>query len=137
MSLRKDTNQWMIYEEEAVRAATGAIEIYLMLVGGAVFTRKEDIALRAMGHIGMRIGTTRLELWEGKKRGLESNEVRQELAGYLRDIMAWQAGEAERPDQALDELHAVMVWLDKRTNAAGVNGEGWYREVIRESQSGR
>lgn len=137
MSLRTDLSQWLIYDEETVRTVEGALEIYLMAVGGTVFSNADDVVLRAMGHSGMRIATTRLELWLGKKKGLDPTELQEELAIIIQSVIAWRAGKEPRPDDALDEIHAVLVWLDKRTKAAGVNGPGWYREVVRESQSGR
>lgn len=136
MSIRKDNRQWLIYDEETVRAVEGAVEIFLMGLGASMLINSEDIALRATGHAGLRVSRTRHELWAGRRGGLAPSEIQIQLAGYLDMILAWMAGEGQRPDDALDEIHAAMVWLDKRARAAGVAGDGWYREAIRETQSG-
>ena len=137
MTIRQDEQQWLIYQEQPVTGVVGAVEIILMILGAAPLVFHEDEEVRALGHAGAKIATTRLNHWKGELRGLEPTELQATLAGYINDVIDWLAQDEdnsmERPDQALDELRAAIVWIDKRGRAAGVSGDGWYREILRES----
>jgi len=136
MTIRTDERQWLIYDEETVRAVQGAVEIFLMGLGGTILMAHEEIRMRAIGNVGIRVSETRLQVWEGTLKDTETTELRERLAGYVREIISWLGSQTdEKPEQALDEIHAAIVWLDRRANAAGVVGPGWYRDAIRESQS--
>jgi hypothetical protein len=126
--LRKDENQWLIYQEDSVRPITDGVKSLLMHFGAMMLMRHEDIAVRAVGHYGASLSDTHLDQWSQE----DATEEQQAVAQHLADIYAWLAEEGERPDQALDEFHAAVVWSDKRARAAGVKGPGWYREIVRE-----
>lgn len=130
-SLRKDENQWLIYQEDSVEPAVAGVKSLLMALGASMLLEHPDLAIRAFGNYGQRMTDTHLDLWLGRMTEQPTDE--QAVVGqHLADIYAWLAGEAERPDAALDELHAAVVWSDKRANAAGVTGPGWYRDIVKE-----
>ncbi len=137
MSIRQDISQWLIYQEDIVPDVVGALEMFLMDVGAFAFLKHPDEDMRAIGHAGARIAATRLAHWKGELRNLEATELQETLAEYLDDITAWLAHEGARPDEALDDIRAALVWIDKRAVAAGVVGDGWYREIVRESTIAR
>jgi hypothetical protein len=131
MTLRKDENQWLVYQQDSVEPAIAGVKSFLMALGAQVLLDNPDLVLRAFGHYGQRLTNTHLDLWIGRMTEQPSEE--QAVVGqYLTEIYAWLAGEGERPDEALDELHAAVVWSDKRARAAGVTGEGWYRDLVKE-----
>lgn len=131
MSLRKDENQWLIYDEESVTAAVKGVQSFLMALGAEALKRHPDLVLRAFANFGERVTNTHVEFWNGGKSE-EPSEEQREVGRHLLEIYAWLSGEGERPDEALDQLHAAVVWTDKRAKAAGVSGPGWYRELVRD-----
>ena len=137
MSIRTDERQWLIYEEESVSAVVGGIQAFFCLMGAHMASKHEDIAVRAMANAAERIVETQMSHWLGKLKGLEPTEAQETVTRYLAEISAWMGGEGERPDEALDEIWAALVWLDGRAKAAGVTGPGWYREIVRETSVGR
>jgi hypothetical protein len=136
MSIRTDKRQWLIYQEEPVVDVVSAIEAFLVGIGAAFLKNHEDIAMRGIGHFGEMLAQTRLTHMNGMLGDLESTEMQKELVEHLLAISGYLAGDT-RPDEALDDIHAALVWLDKRAKGAGVSGPGWYREIVRESTLGR
>ena len=142
MTIREDERQWLIYQEKPVTQVVAAVEAFLMNVGAYLLMNHPDQAMRAIGHAGERISETRLEHWRGNLNRLEPTELQAQLVEYLDQVIEWMSQnpdgpEVPRPDQALDEIQAALVWADKRGMAAGVVGEGWYREILRESTLGK
>lgn len=135
MTLRKDEKQWLIYQQDSVEPAIDGVKSLLMALGAQALINHPDIVLRAFGHYGQRVTDTHLDLWRGALKE-EPSEERRQVGVYLAEIYAWLAGEGERPEEALDQLHAAVVWSDKRARAAGVTGEGWYRDLIKETVDG-
>ena len=136
MSVRQDDKQWMIYQEEPVTDVVAAIETFLSGIGAAFLKNHEDIVMRAIGSFGESLTQTRLTHMNGQLGDLPSTEMQKELVSHLIAISGYLAGD-DRPDEALDDIQAALVWLDKRSKAAGVVGPGWYREIVRESTLGR
>lgn len=130
-TLRKDESQWLIYQEDAVTPAVAGVKSFLMALGASLLLEHPDIVMRAFGNYGAKLADTHLDLWFGKMNEQPTEEQRQ-VAEHLKAIYGWLGGEEERPDEALDELHAAVVWSDKRATAAGVTGGGWYRDIIKE-----
>lgn len=139
MTIREDEKQWLIYQEGQVTAVVEAVETMLVALGAASIMDHSDVALRAIGHFGERLAETRMARMAGQLGDLEASDIQKQLVQHLLDIAAFLAGgeEAERPEMALDDIHAAVVWVDKRAKEAGVVGPGWYREIIRESTLGR
>lgn len=131
MSLRQDEKQWMIYQEDSVKPAIDAVKSLLMALGAEALKSNPDLVLRAFGTFGEQVTDTHLRYWNGGYS--EKPDGRYLVAGeHLARIYAWLSDEGERPDQALDELHAAVVWLNKRAKDAGVSGPGWYRDAVKE-----
>ena len=130
-SIRKDKRQWLIYQETPVREVVKGIEVFLMGLGATALINHPEIALRALANVGRNISDTRMAMWSGQMKGYEPSEDERQVASHLAELIVWMAGEGPKPETVLDDFHATGVWIDKRANAAGVIGEGWYREVIR------
>ena len=137
MSLREDERQWLIYSEEPVSAVVGGVQAFFCLLGAGMALKHEDVAVRAMANAAERIVRTQLAHWTGELQGLEPTEAQAKVAEYLAEVSEWLDGKRERPDEALDEIWAALVWVDGRAKAAGVSGPGWYREIVRETSVGR
>jgi hypothetical protein len=135
--MRQDHRQWLIYQEEPVTNVVSILEAFLVGLGAQTLLRHPEQAMRAMGHFGARLAETRMAHWAGQLRGLEPTDGQREMVSHLRVIAQFLAGEGPRPDTELDEVHAALVWLDKRAKDAGVSGPGWYREIVRDSTLGR
>ncbi len=136
MTIRADQKQWLIYQEEQVTGVVKAVETILIALGAATLMDHSDIAIRAIGNFGERLSETRIAHMAGQLQGLDSSDSEKQLVTHLLAISAFLAG-GDRPEMALEDVHAALVWVDKRANEAGVVGPGWYREIIRESTLGR
>lgn len=136
MTIREDDTQWLIYQEGPVSAVVEAVEVFLVALGAATIMDHSDVAVRAIGHFGERLAETRLAHMAGQLQGLDSTDTKKQLAFHLLAISAFLAG-GDRPEVALEDMQAALVWVDKRAKDAGVVGPGWYREIIRESTLGR
>ena len=136
-SIRLDERQWMIFDEESVTAVVGAVEALLVGLGAAALRDHADQQVRAIGAFGEKLAETRLAHWSGQLAGLEPSEVQKQLVAHLYAVSAYLVDEGERPETALDDIQAALVWIDKRAKGAGVVGDGWYREIVRESTLGR
>lgn len=129
MKLRKDERQWLIYQEEAVVPAIRALEVLALLVAGPVLARHPLIEMRALGNMMLRLGTVREE-W---MLGLTSKPVSDEevAAGrHIATILGEMSG-VTNADDARDELHAAVFWLDSFLRQSGIKGDGWTKDLAR------
>lgn len=129
--LRKDENQWLIYDRDSVEAVVAAVKAFLMGLGAQTLLHHEDLEIRALGHAGLRMSATQLDAFAGNLK-VETSPERQEAAQVIGQLIGYLAGFNNLDPAAIDEIHAAIVWIDKRAKAAGVSGTGWYREIVRE-----
>lgn len=119
MTLRQDERQWLIYQEESVVPAVRALEVFAMLVAGPVLAKHPEQSMRALGNMMMRLGEHREELM------LANNETAgRHVAAILGSLVG--VGNA---DEAKDELHAAMYWLDSTLKQAGIDTGSWMAEA--------
>lgn len=127
--MRQD-NQWIIYQERPVTAAVRGMELLMMFLGGKALLNHERIELRALGNASMKIADARLRFMLGLMSNSQPTDEEQEVAAHVVRILDYLSG-GEAPDNALDEMWASVLWLDSRCQAAGVDGVGWFRELVR------
>lgn len=115
MTLRQDERQWLIYQEDSVVPAVRALEVFAMLVAGPVLAKHPEQSMRALGNMMMRLGEHREEL-------MLAND---ETAGkHVAAILGSLVG-AVNADEAKDELHAALFWLDSTLKRAGIKPGNW------------
>lgn len=133
LSMRQDERQWLIYQEEPVRAAVRAIEMLCMHLAGQWLAQHPDIELRALGNVAQRLAQVRVRFGLGAMEGHEVPDEMVAATGHVVTILAYLAGEVAngRPAVEESELHAAAYWLDSTLSRAGVAGEGWFRALAR------
>lgn len=129
-NLRKDHNQWLIYDEAGVTAAVRGLEMMALLLVGQALEKHSDIELRAMGHVAGKVADARLRYMLGLMEQSPSTDEEHVVAAHIVRILGYLNGDA-KPVEALDEVWASAVWLDSQVQGAGADGPGWYREVVR------
>lgn len=123
--LRNDQRQWLIYEEEPVSAAMEAVEVLALEITGGLLRSAPDIEMRAVANVMLK--------WaDARRRALSSGSESQQAAiAYAMELFSYIDGVDERPDEALDQMHAAVYGFDQKLNAAGITGDGWYRTLAR------
>lgn len=115
MTLRQDERQWLIYQEESVVPAVRALEVFAMLIAGPVLSKHPEQSMRALGNMMMRLG-------EHREESMLAND---DAAGkHVAAILGSLVG-AVNADEAKDELHAAMYWLDSTLKQAGIKPGNW------------
>lgn len=131
MKLRTDERQWLIYDEPAVVAASRALELICLTVAGQWLAEHEDISLRGLGNLALKIADTRTRYGFGFMKNSTPTDEEQAATAHALEIIGYLAGDRDRPVVAEDELHAAAVWLNTRLKEAGVDGDGWYRHLAK------
>ena len=131
--LRQDQRQWLIYQEEPVTAGIEAIEVIALTVAGSMLASDENVEMRAMGNIMMRWADAR----QRKLDGQEANDSEHAAISMAVEVLDWMGEEdAEKPESALEQFHAVAFQFDSTLQGAGINGDGWY-SVLARGEHGR
>lgn len=122
--LRDDPRQWLIYTEEPVTAAMMSVEVLALQMAGQLLKDAPDIELRAVGNVMLK--------WaDARERSLSDGGMFQSAAlDYVHEVFEYLGG-GQRPDEALDQLHAAVFGFDKTLNSAGIQGDGWAQELAR------
>lgn len=120
MTLRQDERQWLIYQEDSVVPAIRALEVFAMLIAGPVLAQHPEQSMRALGNVMMRLGAAREE-------SMLSNAEYETAGKHIAVILGSMVG-AVNADEAKDELHAAMFWLDSTLKQAGIKG-GWVADA--------
>ena len=126
-TLRTDPRQWLIYQEENVKAGMEAIEVMALTITGTLLARGEEVEMRAIGNIMMRWADARQRTLSDE----EASDLERTAVSHITDILDWMGGQGDEPNDALSELHAVAFAFDSQLQGAGIDGEGWYRVLAR------
>ena len=119
MTLRQDERQWLIHQEDSVVPAVRALEVFAMLIAGPVLAKHPEQSMRALGNMMMRLGEHREEF-------MLAND---DIAGkHVAAILGSLVG-AVNADEAKDELHAAMFWLDSTLKQAGIKSGNWVADT--------
>lgn len=121
MTLRQDERQWLIYQEDSVVSAVRALEVFAMLVAGPMLANHPELPMRALGNMMIRLGTAREE---SMLTHAEYETAGRHIAAILGSLMG-----VTNADQAKDELHAALFWLDSTLKKAGIKTESWLADV--------
>ena len=130
MTLRKDTNQWLIYDESSVTAAVRGLETMALMLVAPALVNHPDIELRALGNVAERVADARIRYMLGLMEHSPSTDDERVVAAHVVRILGYLNGDP-KPTESLDDIWASVVWLDSQVQGAGVDGPGWYREVVR------
>lgn len=132
-SLRKDPNQWLVYDEAGVTAAVRGLEVIALMLVGPALARHGDIEVRAMGNVAEKVADARLRYMLGLMQNSEASDEERVVAAHVVRIVDYlsSGGESGKPVEGLDDVWASLVWLDSQVQGAGVDGPGWAREVVR------
>jgi hypothetical protein len=123
-NLRTDPKQWLIHEEAPVTAGVQGIEVLALTISGNLLAVNENVELRAVGNLMLH--------WaDARQRSLDDRELGSDAVEFITQVLDWMGGQGERPDEALDQLHAIAFQFDSTLAAAGINGDGWYRTLAR------
>lgn len=123
MTLRQDEAQWLIYQEDSVVPAVRAVEVLAMMIAGPVLAAHPEISMRALGNVMLRFGEHRsLHMLNS------GNDLERTAGEHLAVILGELAG-ATRADDARDELHAAMYWLDSTLKNAGIGTGSWMAQA--------
>jgi len=126
-TLRTDSRQWLIYQEDNVVAGMSAVEVIALTVTGTLLANRPEVEMRAIGNIMTRWADARQRTMTDE----EASDLEQAAIADATDILDWMGGQGDEPDAALSELHAVAFAFDQKLQAAGITGEGWYRTLAR------
>lgn len=124
-NLRQDERQWLIYQEEPVSAAMMGMEVIALTVAGSLLADNEHVEMRAVGNIMM--------LWaDARQRTLvDGNDSERAAMEMADEILSWMGGQGDKPEDALEQFHAVAFQFDSVLRGAGISGDGWFREIAR------
>jgi hypothetical protein len=133
VTLRLDQNQWVIYQEPSVQAAIRAVNIVTSILAGDAMEKHHEMRIRAMGHVAGSLADSQLRYGLGLVEGHDPDEFTRLATEHAVTIISFIKGaeSSEASERALDEVHAAVYWLDSRLKAAGITGDGWYRELAR------
>ena len=130
MTLRKDANQWLIYDEASVTASVRGLELMALMLTGKALENHPDIELRALGNVAGSVADARLRYMLGLMGQSSPTDEERIVGAHVVRILGYLEGDP-KPAESLDDLWASVVWLDSHIRSSGVEGEGWYREVVR------
>jgi hypothetical protein len=131
MTIRTDHRQWLIDSEEPVTAATHGVMMLALALAGKLLEENQNIELRAVGNVMGKMSDARYRAM------IEGSELEQSAADLIEQVFAWMGGAAERPDAALDELHAAMFGLDRHLNSSGLQADTWATRIAKGHDDGR
>lgn len=114
--MRTDETQWLIHDEPSVTAAVRAVETVALRVAAGTLTRSRHITLRAVGNVMLKIADLR--------KGYSGHH-------YADAIMKTLMVGPNEYEDALDEVHAAVFWLDSQLNKMGTSGNHWSQRLAR------
>jgi len=130
-SLRTDLRQWLIYDDEAAYATADAIDTLAYRLAGSMLARHQDIEMRAIGNYLLRVADARERRMLGEMEGHESTEIEQAAIHHVGVILKWLGEGGDRPEESLDELHAVVFAIDSKVQSAGATGPSPMAGLVR------
>jgi hypothetical protein len=127
--LRHDDRQWLIYKKGPVSAVLRGLETLALGIVGRSLAQNGVVQVRAIGNVMMKISDTRLRYMLGMLGDVPDED--RAVGEALVKISAWLSTGSGEPTEALDEFHAAVYALDSKLNNAGVNGDGWFRDLAK------
>lgn len=124
--LRSDERQWLIYDDESVGALGRGLEVMAMSMTGQMLAKHQLKPIRAMGNFMLRIAESRAA------EMMRNDGAQRVMIEHLSKVMTFLAGHsAHIPELEIDELWAVTFHADRRAKAAGIQGPGAHRLIVR------
>lgn len=125
MNTLRDGTQWLVHGEPALTAGMEAIEVIALVTAGAILASGTPVEIRAQGNVMLKWAEAR------ERTMLRGTDEQQVAIGFAREVLDWLGGHADKPEEALSELHSVAFGFDSLISGAGITGEGWFRTLAR------
>ena len=130
-SLRTDLRQWLIHDDEAAFATADAIDTLAYRLAGSMLAQHAEIEMRAIGNYLLRVADVRERRMLGELKDHDSTELEQAAIHHVGAVLRWIVEGGERPEQAFDELHAVVFVIDSKVQSAGATGPSVMAGLVR------
>ena len=128
-----DPRTTLVYDDEAVAAVFRALEGFSMSYLGERWARHEDMEVRALGNVMIKIAEVRHRRLQGDPP-FPKQVIQMVAADNLADILRWfykGSPADDRPTTALADYAKAIQWLDERCEDMGTQGPGLFREIMR------